>query len=561
MFVSVTRQVAMQGLSPELTAAIKLQRSGKVKEAEQVYRQLLNHVSQALQAHSALGVLLSSQGRLAEARGHYQKVLEQEPGDLVARKLLADTYSEEGDVESSAEHYRELAESQPEAWLWKLRADIASPTAFTSNAAIDEYRLQLQDRLTAYQQSPHGIDLDELAGSACKPPLSLAYHGRDDRPLKEQFAAIFAERLPAELPRCGTGKPHVGFVVTEGNEGVFLRGMAGVLDRLDSRQLRVSVICSPRAEGKFKAAVRRDLEYVFTASRFSTTIENVRNAGCDLLYFWEIGTDCTNYFLPFFRLAPVQCTSWGWPVTSGIADVDYFLSSELLDPPGAEQHYTEKIVRLKHLPNYYPLPRYQVDADRVRLGIGDKEHIYFCGQNPRKLHPDFDELMGRILRSDAQGVVALVQAAKPFITAALQARFERTLPDCANRIRWVPRMTQGEYLSWMAAADCVLDTPHYCGGANSTYDAFAVDAPVVTLTGAFHRGRYTTAAYRTMGIEDCIAASADGYSEIAVRLATDSDFRRSMQQKIRERRSALFDNAHAVGELERFFCEAIASTR
>ena len=35
-----------------------------------------------------------------------------------------------------------------------------------------------------------------------------------------------------------------------------------------------------------------------------------------LIYFWEVGTDTTNYFLPFCRLAPVQCTGWGWPETS-----------------------------------------------------------------------------------------------------------------------------------------------------------------------------------------------------------------------------------------------------
>ncbi|WP_226574846.1 hypothetical protein [Microseira wollei] len=36
------------------------------------------------------------------------------------------------------------------------------------------------------------------------------------------------------------------------------------------------------------------------------------------------------------RLAPVQCKAWGHPVTSGIATIDYFLSSELLDPKNAQ---------------------------------------------------------------------------------------------------------------------------------------------------------------------------------------------------------------------------------
>ena len=29
-----------------------------------------------------------------------------------------------------------------------------------------------------------------------------------------------------------------------------------------------------------------------------------------------------NYFLPFARLAPVQCTGWGSTITSGVPAVD-----------------------------------------------------------------------------------------------------------------------------------------------------------------------------------------------------------------------------------------------
>jgi hypothetical protein len=36
----------------------------------------------------------------------------------------------------------------------------------------------------------------------------------------------------------------------------------------------------------------------------------VRETACDLIYYWKVGTDALNYFLPFGRLAPVQCTGW-----------------------------------------------------------------------------------------------------------------------------------------------------------------------------------------------------------------------------------------------------------
>jgi predicted O-linked N-acetylglucosamine transferase (SPINDLY family) len=122
-------------------------------------------------------------------------------------------------------------------------------------------------------------------------------------------------------------------------------------------------------------------------------------------------------------------------------------------------------------------------------------------------------------------------------------------------------MTQGEYLGWLAAADCVLDTPHYCGGANTTYDAFAVAAPVVTLRGEFHRGRYTAAAYGAMGLSDLVAGTADEYVDRALRFTAEPDFRRQVRKEIANRRKVLFENLAAVHELQHWFLEAIAQTR
>jgi len=107
----------------------------------------------------------------------------------------------------------------------------------------------------------------------------------------------------------------------------------------------------------------------------------------------------------------------------------------------------------------------------------------------------------------------------------------------------------------------VLDTLHYGGGANTTYDALAAGAPVVTLPGQFHRGRYTLACYRKMGILDAVAASAGDYVETALRLAGDRHALRHLGDQIRDGSGVLFDDAAAVRELEQFFIDAIQRTR
>ena len=79
-------------------------------------------------------------------------------------------------------------------------------------------------------------------------------------------------------------------------------------------------------------------------------IEQVAATELDVLFYADIGMDPTTYFLAFSRLAPVQCVTWGHPVTTGIPNIDDYLSSDVFEAPGAEAHYTERLIRLPRRP-------------------------------------------------------------------------------------------------------------------------------------------------------------------------------------------------------------------
>ena len=98
----------------------------------------------------------------------------------------------------------------------------------------------------------------------------------------------------------------------------------------------------------------------------------------------------------------------------------------------------------------------------------------------------------------------------------------------------------------------MLDTIHF-NGMNSSLEALATGTPVVTLPTSLQRGRHTQAMYRTMQMQECIAASAEEYAATAVRIGTDSDYRRHLQQTILERNEILYCNRAVTREFERFF--------
>ena len=110
--------------------------------------------------------------------------------------------------------------------------------------------------------------------------------------------------------------------------------------------------------------------------------------------------DTSSLQLAAQRLAPVQCNSWGHPETSGLATLDYFLSSDLMEPPEAQAYYTEKLVRLPNLSIYYePVAGEPVAVTREELGLRPGATVFWSAQSLYKYLPQYDDVFVRIARA------------------------------------------------------------------------------------------------------------------------------------------------------------------
>ncbi|MEH6875608.1 MAG: tetratricopeptide repeat protein [Candidatus Competibacter sp.] len=530
---------------------------GNYAGAADCYQRVLQLRPDFAEAYNNLGQALDATNRLDEAAEAFRQALRYKPDLVEARRNLGTVLERQGLSEDARTCYQAILAREPADPLLRLRVDSLCPAIPVGNPEIDKYRAGLMARLGQLCAQP-GLRLDprQLHASGFEPPLYLAYQGRDDRPLKEAWAALFQSLLPevAALPPTVGGKPRVGFVVTRGHEGIFAKCMRGILNGLPARRFELTVVCGQQGgEQILRAAIANpDVRYLPLPVRFDRSLEAIRQARFDILYYWEVGTDSVNYFLPFFRLAPIQCTGWVWPVTSGIAEMDYFLSSQHLETPEGDTCYRERLVRFQRLPAcfYRPEPSGAM-MGREHFGLSTDQHIYLCVQNLRKLHPDFDGLMDGILRRDPRGLVVLIEDTQPLVTAQLRRRLQANLPEVIDRICFLARLPHGEYLNLLSLAEVILDTVHFGGGVTA-YEAFSVGKPVVTLPGEFSRGRLTYAAYRQMGLDDGIAADPEDYIERALRFATEPDYRVEFGHRLREASAELFEDQRAVREFEGF---------
>lgn len=535
---------------------------GELKESMSSLQRALDLKPDLPDVHANLGEFYCAVRKLDQACRSFEKVVELKPDDTEGWRRLANVYRMEQRVDQARMAFRRCAGEQIDSPLAQLWLDNFCQAVFDDNESIDAERSRLESLIARVSKQRPRPNFDDVMVYGSLPPSNLQFQNRNNRQLLEAFSGIYRGCLPTEEPAPSSGKPKIGFVVTAGHEGIFARFMGDVLEKLNRETFDLIVICSPSGAGIIRRMRNNDrLNLMPVPFRHDLLVEEVRAARFDVLYHFEIGTDITNYFFPFFQLAPVQCASQGISQTTGLAEIDYFLSSDLQEPDDAADHYTETLIRMPGLLSCQPRARLSASPKlRADFGVQPHQTLYACPQKLRKIQPDFDCLIRDVLTRDPDGLLLLVEDYSGRDASRLRQRFERSMPAVVDRIRFVPRLSIDDYFSLTAAADVLLDPLHY-GSGETMYDAMSFNKPVVTLPGRFARGRYALGIYRLLGIDDCIATSAEDYVERAVKLGTDADYRRSIEEKLAATTPALFDDTSMVAHYERIFLQLVEEAR
>lgn len=529
--------------------------TGNYQSAKKYLKSAIDLNPKSIKALNNLAIAHQEWDEFDEAISCYEKALTIDPDYVDSLRNLALMYEKVGRLDQAKSQWLHLAKLKQNDPLIRWKAEILEPTVFQSNEEIIHFRNQVLNQLQWIKNQKINLDADQLTKMDIYPPAGLIYHGQSDLEIKQAYGGLFKNIPKAKLQHTTNAKPHVGFVVTGGHEGVFVKCMSGLINRLSTEKLNITIVCSfPNGEKIVKPAIENPaIKFVSLPKSLAQSVHLLVSLYFDFLHYWEVGTDAYNYFIPYFKPAKIQATSWGWPTTSGIPAMDYFISCRGLDEASDQKNYSEKLVLFDKLPTYYLPPEIpELNLTRSDFGIDESSNLYLCVQNVKKVHPDFDDIVKGILEKDKNACVVLLGDKHPTITKVLEKRIKNLCQSDSDRIVILDRQDKDGYFNILNLADVVLDTLHYNGGANTNADAFALNKPVVTMPTNLHRGRYTSTAYRQMGFDDLIAQSIEDYIAIAIRLTSDFSFYQQVQQKISNTKNQFFEDDHAVTELENF---------
>jgi len=528
---------------------------------------------------SQLARLLLAVGRYGDAIPCLIRLAELEPANAACRTELGHLFRRVGYLGDAIHWHGEALAVQPDSLLLHLNHLFVLPLVAESPQQIAACRERCEQGLRALEQEQPFHDFDREVAAICH-PYYLIYHDRNDRELLEIYGGLITRalghgqspeqrpRLPRALPTPGDASiPRIrigflsGFFYNHSNARAF-DGLILNLNRHRFEVVLIHLATSPRdaVSAWLETCCQEVVVLPAPLDAASARLEELR---LDLLFYTDLGMHPFATMLATRRAAPVQATGWGVPQTSGLPGIEYYVSGDLVEPPEAQEHYSETLVRLPGLPCCYRSEAIEpLERDRNYYFLPPDRPLWGCLHRLEKIHPDFDLALEVIARAVPDSLFVFVEEDIPSLTSLYLDRLACSAPTAREQVVMLSRMDWPDFLALAGCLDVLLDPFHF-GSGITLYETIHTGTPVVTLEGRFLRSRFVAAAYRLIEVEDPpVAATPAEYVELAVALMQDPQRRELLRQEIAAKAKArLYDRLDYVRGFEDFALAAVAQAR
>jgi predicted O-linked N-acetylglucosamine transferase (SPINDLY family) len=566
---------AAQRLAPQLAQtngnlAMALLDVGRPSDAEGYAQNAVTHAPAVGFWWRTLGVAQRLQRRNEDAIASLRKAVELLPGDDVAAAELGVALADFGLVAEARTTLAQAAALGRNDERLRWTKALSLPSVYLDEAQVDAERSRFARSLDEIDSALR-LDTEQRRAEAYDALSStgtylLHYQARNNTALQNRFGDLAARVMSARAPRLAQpctwrvrangGRTRVGVVSSHLMHHTVSRYFRSMILGLDPGRFDVHVWYSGGKRDFSTGQIAQQVSgFEYTDADPLELAARIRALELDVLIYPEIGMDPRHHVLGALRLAPVQCVLYGHPATSGLANVDFFLSGEALEPAEAAEHYRERLVLMPGLGARPEAPPPAGDGTWVDEFAGATPLI-LCLQNQLKLTPAFDGALAKIARRTGAriGFFFRNNGIGRLFRARIEAAFRREGIEPDRALLFLPSKSHEMFLGAIQRAAFVLDPPGFSGGATSL-DAFSTGTPVLAWEGDMARGRQTAAMLRLIGAGELVAHDADAYVEQAVALHADEGLRASLRARIGANARILFEDDRPV----RSFADFIAA--
>jgi protein O-GlcNAc transferase len=494
--------------------ASALEQFARFEEAEAWYTSALEAKPDFADGYNGLGELYRKAGHLDQAIVQYQRTLALKPDHIHALNNLSLAYKDKGLLHEAVGVLNRCLAITPDYGPGNANLGTALQQLGRIDEAVErfQYALKLSPEhdvihsnlifALTYQQDTTGLRLRDEA---------IAWDKRQSWMIPAVPSLVGRDSDPERPIR-------IGFVSADFRDHAVSYFLLPLFRAFDRRQ--VAIVCyNETLRDDIVTGWFRDLADVWRDSRGihdRALFDQIRADEIDIL------VDCSGHSggnrLKLFKMrpAPIQFTTpLGHGGTSGVAEMDYFLSDVHLTPEGYDDQFSESLVRLDHVfapfepKDFWPEPFAEVPGDLV----------FGCFADPLRVSPRALALWGRLL--DAVPGSRILFKHKTYNHEVMERHWRGRFSALGDRVDF-----EGLPGYWVGNMDVyrrvrvVLDSCPSTG-ATSTLIPLWMGVPVLSLAGSHIMERFGVPFLSNAGLGDLIATDEDSYLRIGTQLIKD----------------------------------------
>jgi protein O-GlcNAc transferase len=519
----------------------------RYEDAIASYRKAILHHPDFVDPYVNMSNPLMARGEVEEAAEICQRAVEIEPGNTNAHLNLGNAYRQLGQFDAAAESFQRAA-------------------SLTSNngPAYNNLGMLFRD-WGKLKQAAEFFEKAVTARPLCAPAYSnlLYFYAftryvtpAEERRVAEAWETLFltdqeralarkksragGETFPVR-PRVGR-KLRIGIITAEWFPHPVAQFLEPLLEQINRSRFALTVFptlfaVGPRVQ-RFRDFAQRHRDGFIPLWRMGAAeaAECIRAEQIDVLVETTGHTNGNRLDIIAHRAAPVQCSYLGYWSTTGLTEMDWFITGTGVGAE-LEPHFTERLWRLPRLAHSYLgdalIPEYGWAPDpNGTVWVG-------CLTNNAKIREESLALWAKVLHALPEAKLLLEDArGQSEETHQRVLGILNRLGIDESRCSFIPYLPGHErHMLHYHRLDVVLDTIPFNSGTTG-YDALWMGAPIVTLEGNWMGGTMAASVLKAFGRPEWIAHSEEEYVSIVCSLARDVEKRKQLRQTQRARMAA-----------------------
>ncbi|HEX3755531.1 MAG TPA: tetratricopeptide repeat protein, partial [Rhizomicrobium sp.] len=412
------------------------------------------------------------------------------------------------------------------------------------------------------------LSIECPAGKSIVPPLALLGYLDDPQILRLSSAqylsdlfgpTIFAAERPALLAH---NRIRIAYVSGDFHEHATAYLMADLFERHDRSQFEVyGVSFGPNDHSEMSQRLSRAFDQFHDVQSCSDAevVDLMRRLEVDIAIDLKGFTSGERPGIFSRRAAPIQVNYLGYPGTMAAVWWDYLIADPVVLPRAEQPFFSERIV---HLACCYqandPVQRIGAAPTRTSQGLPETGLVFCCFNNHSKITKPIFEIWMRLLNA-VPGSVLWLLAGSASDVLPREARDRGVAPD---RLIFAAPATHDAHLARLSLADLFLDTLPYNAHTTAS-DALWTGVPIVTCRGKAFAGRVAASLLTAIDLPELITEDLDAYEALALKLARDRVYRKSVQKKLAANKhtASLFDANRFRLNIEKAFSTMVDAMR